>query len=180
MKRFITLLLAVFMLFSVTACTDGGNDDKGQANGGNAKDYTLEELVGVVCDGVELPYYEVFELNEENFEQFAFTEWRDGIEAVSADASIGSVAHSLVLIKVSSGDAAEIAKDISGRADVRKWICVDAEAGAVLYTDEYIMLLMTSEINMEPLTENFKSALGAENVTELALTGENVPDTPMG
>lgn len=179
MKRFITMLLAVLMVFSLAACA-GGGDDKGNDNGGSAKDYSLEELVELVCDGVELPYYEVFPLTEENFEQFAFTEWRDGIEAVSADASIGSVAHSLVLIKTSNGDAEEIATEISKRADVRKWICTDAEAGIVLYTDNYIMLLMSFESNIEPLTENFKAAMGDANVTELALTGENVPDTPMG
>lgn len=178
MKRFLTMLLAVLTVFSLAACS-GGNDDNG-GNKGEAKDYSLEELVGLICDGVELPYYEAFELTEDNFEQFAFTEWRDGIEAVSADAAIGSVAHSLVLIKTSNGDAAEMAADIASRADVRKWICTDAEAGVVLYTDNYIMLLMSFESNIAPLTENFKTAMGDAKVTELALTGENVPDTPMG
>lgn len=178
MKRFIAMLLAALMVFSLTAC--GGSEDKPQTDGGEAKEYDLAELVEMICDGVELPFYETFPLTSENFEQFSFTEWRDGIEAVSADASIGSVAHSLVLIKTSNGDAAEIAEDISKSADVRKWICTDAEAGIVLYTENYIMLLMSFESNIEPLSENFKTAMGNAEVKELALTGENVPDTPMG
>lgn len=178
MKRFITMLLAALMIFALTACSGNGGTDTDK--GGEIKDYTLDELVGVICDGVELPDYEVVPLDEENFEYFSFTEWRDGIEAVSADASIGSIAHSLVLIKTSGNDAAEIAEDISKSADVRKWICTDAEAGIVLYTDEYVLLIMSFESNIEPLTENFKAAMGADNITELELTGENVPATPMG
>ena len=105
---------------------------------------------------------EIFELNKENFEIYSFIKWTDGIEAACSEGQISTDAHSLVLIRSNGADTKTMADDIATKADPRKWICVGAEVGKVLYTDKYVLMVMTYKDAYEGIKSNFEKLAGSD------------------
>jgi hypothetical protein len=122
----------------------------------------LTAMMSEICQGVDLPESNTFTLDQSAFEAYSFAAWQEGVEAVCSEALINVVPHSLVLVKTQDGKAEDLAKEIADKANVRKWICVQAELGKVLYTDNYVFLMMTEEAVFDQLKANFEKATGAQ------------------
>jgi len=105
---------------------------------------------------------EIFELDKKNFELYSFIKWTDGIEAACSEGQISTDAHSLVLIRANGADTKTMALDIAAKADPRKWICVGAEVGKVLYTDKYVLMVMTYKDAYEGIKSNFEKLVGSD------------------
>ena len=89
---------------------------------------SLSDLMTTILSGVETPGYAITELAAEQYPLYLFIDQPQGAQAVTADALIGSIAHSVVLMRLPDGsDVSGIAKSIKDNADPRKWICVEAE-----------------------------------------------------
>ena len=115
MKKITALLLSVMMLISVSAC--GGSSSSSEDS--RLDSTPLTDLMAEILDGVaDLPDPLLdtdltTDEMKQSFPYVAFTDYIDGMEAVSSDAAINAIAHSVVLLRVPEGtDVQEIADDI--------------------------------------------------------------------
>ena len=174
MKKLFALLCAAALLLSLAACASSpAAEDTAEEN--PVESIALPDLMADILDGVEnLPDYEITELTAENFEFYAFLPYEEGYEGVTADALIGSIAHSVVLVRLPEGtDAAQAAADIEANANPNKWICVGAEATHVRQHGNTILLVMSSAETANAILQNFDACNGDETPeSDLAEVGD--------
>ena len=123
----------------------------------------LEDLMTKVYDGIgeeELPMaLQNQELTEENLEYFIGTKDIKWKEAMVSESLTGSIAHSVVLIRMkddaTSKDIEEAKKEIKEKANPRKWICVEAEKVYVESKGNLIILIMSNDL-ADSLKTNFE------------------------
>lgn len=117
---------------------------------------SLSELMTAVLDGVDTPDYSITELTAEMYPMFLFIDQPEGAEAVSADALIGSTAHSVVMMRLPSGmDVSGVARQVKENADPRKWICVEAEKTIVKTKGDLVLLVMSDTAAADAIAANF-------------------------
>ena len=120
---------------------------------------TLSQLVAgaaddIMCDNVIIP--------TDQYPYYLFIDYIDGSIAASASAMIGSIAHSVVLLKLpADADVAAVAADIEANMDPRKWICVEAEATLVKTSGQYVLMAMSSQDAVDAISANFDTVFGA-------------------
>ncbi|MCM1052406.1 MAG: hypothetical protein NC483_00290 [Ruminococcus sp.] len=141
MKKVLGLFCALLVCFSITGC---GKKASENVSG------TLPEIMEKLYDGIsedEMPMMvENTELNEENFKYYAFADINYK-EAIASESMTGSIAHSVVLIRLeNSADADSAVTEIKNNADPRKWICVEAENTYVLAKGDLVVLIMSNEL----------------------------------
>lgn len=147
---------------SESSGTASNGSETGSASENDISGVKLTELLDKICKDTKVPMNEIFELNKENFEIYSFIKWTDGIEAACSEGQISTDAHSLVLIRANGADTKTMAEEIAAKADPRKWICVGAEVGKVLYTDKYVLMVMTYKDAYEGIKSNFEKLVGVE------------------
>ena len=120
---------------------------------------TLSEILAAIqADVKDLPGVGDIPLDSENFAYYMFIDPVEGAEAMASEAMIGSIAHSIVLMKTPDGaDTEAIAQSIRDNADPRKWICVEAEKCEVVVKDSYILLVMTNAAAADAIIANFNA-----------------------
>ena len=151
-KKIFAILLCLVSIFMVTGCGDKMTHIEGK----------LEELMTKVYDGIkeeELPMMlQNIELTEEDIEYFIGTKDIKWKEAIASESGIGSIAHSVVLIRmdenVSQKDIDDAKTKIKENANPRKWLCVEAENVSVESNGDLIILIM-SDAKAETLKTNF-------------------------
>lgn len=80
---------------------------------------------------------------------------------VVSEPMMSSQAYSLVIAKAKDGaDADKLAKTMSDKINMRKWICVSAEVVYATSTDELVFLVMSSEEMAKPVYDAFKTKVG--------------------
>lgn len=187
MKKFTLLSLALLLILSLAACSKKGSDEGEKAKVEEEKqekkdnieeenkenkeekqenivlDKKLTEMIDEITKGLELPNSAVYELDEELFEAYAFIKKGNGMEGVVSQAQMSTQPHSLVLIRTEDQDTESLAKEVSEKANIRKWICVEAEMGKVLYGKNYVFLVMTYKDAYESLKANFEKVTGIED-----------------
>lgn len=105
-------------------------------------------------------------LTDENSEYNVGVSRDSYVEGICAEAAINVQAHSVCLVKAESPEkAAELAKQISEKANPNKWICVGAEHETVAYAGDTVLLSMTFNTLAQPILDNFKAQFGEDNVT---------------
>lgn len=140
----------------------GSTDTTGSTSENDISGVKVTYLMGKICKDTKAPANEIFELDKKSFELYSFIKWTNGIEAACSEGQISTDAHSLVLIRANGADTKAIAEDIAAKADPRKWICVGAEVGKVLYTDKYVLMVMTYKDAYEGIKSNFEKLVGVE------------------
>lgn len=99
------------------------------------------------------------EVNEENIESFIGTKNVDYEEIIASESMIGSIAHSVVLIRTkSNANVEEIKKEIKEKIDPRKWICVGIERDEVVVKSRgnlILVLVVQNETNRNKLEKAF-------------------------
>lgn len=168
MKKLVIVLLCAILTLGLSACS---NPSQPEDEGGGAKDPSsdrkLSDMINTITEGIELPSSDVLDLDKESFEYYGFVEWKDGMEAVCSEAIVSSIAHSMVLIRTNGENAEELAQAIADKADVRKWICVQAQVGKVLYNDNYVFMVMSFRDSFDAIKTNFENIVGADSVKVL-------------
>ena len=152
MKKLLCLFSILFLTFGVVGC------DKKVEN--KNIEGSLEEIMVKLYAGIkeeEMPMMvENTTLTEENFQYYAFTNAKYK-NAIASESMTGSVAHSVVLIRLEdSKDAETVVKEIKEKADPRKWICVEAEKLYVLNKGDLVVLIMSNEL-ADPIKANFEN-----------------------
>lgn len=97
------------------------------------------------------------EVTEENVEYYLGTSDIEYEEALASESGTGSIAHSVVLVRVKdNANIEEIKTKIEENVDARKWICVQAENVVVKSKGNLIILIMTND-GVEELEEGFNN-----------------------
>lgn len=151
MKKLFIVLLIVSMLFGCSSSKSDSQD--------------LRSILVDISDGADCVDTEEIDLDNDNFQSYAFIEYQDGFKGLASEALINAIAHSVVLISVPEGsDSATLAKEIFDNADSCKWICTEAEKTAVCYTDDLIILIMSFEDTTDKMVENFQKKYSSGQV----------------
>lgn len=149
MKKILYFLGVMTLCFVLTGC--GSKNIEGE----------LPDIMDKLYEGIgeeNLPMgLTTTELDETTFENFAFTNKIKYKSAVVSESMVGSIAHSVVLIRLEdASDADKAVKEIKDNADPRKWICVEAENTYVLSKGDLVVLIMSNE-NADKIKENFEN-----------------------
>lgn len=122
---------------------------------------TLEEIMTKVYAGIpeeEKPMMlGNIEVNAENVESFLGTADIEYKEALASESMVGSIAHSVVLVRVKEGaNVEEVKTKIKENVNPRKWICVGVEEDQVIVKNkgDLVILIMT-QTGSEKLQQNF-------------------------
>ena len=147
-KKIILGCLACVTLFSLTGCGEK------QVEG------TLEEIMTKVYADVpedERPMMLTnTEVTEENVENYLGTKDIEYEEALASESAVGSIAHSVVLVRMKDGaNIEEAKKKIEENANPRKWICVEADDVVVKNKGNLIILIMSSSNYIEKIENSF-------------------------
>ena len=148
MKKVLSLIVLMIFVFGLTGC--GNKNVSG----------TLEEIMDKVYATIpeeERPMMLMnTEVTKENVEMYLGTSNIEFEEALASESGTGSIAHSVVLIRVKDNANVELIKEqIEESVNPRKWICVEADEVEVESKGNLIILIMSSEINAERIETEF-------------------------
>lgn len=140
------LLLAALLLAGLAACA-AKPEEKAMPS--------LPEMMKTITADVTVDTEESV-IDSERFSSYFGIDPIDGFEAYASDAMIGSIAHSIALLKLPDGtDAAALAETITNSVDPRKWICVEAEQTVVRQHGQYILVAMGWADEIPGVVEKF-------------------------
>ena len=145
------VLLFCFMTLTLTGC--GSNNVEG----------SLEDLMAGVYEDIpedERPMMLTnIEVNEDNIEYYLGTDDIQYEEALASESGVGSIAHSVVLVRVKDdADVESIKSKIKENVDPRKWICVGVEEDDVIVKNRgnlIILIMVEDEASRNKLEEAF-------------------------
>lgn len=92
----------------------------------------------------------------------------DITEAVVSEAMVGSLAYSMVLVRVAdAANAQNVAEAMKSGIDQRKWICVEADDLMVAGSGDVVMLVMIASENgsAQTFVDAFASVMGGTDFT---------------
>ena len=147
-KKVILSCLACMTLFSLTGC--GEKEVEG----------SLEEIMDKVYADIpedERPMMLTnIKIKDENIENYLGTKDIDYEEALASESGAGSIAHSVVLVRMKDGaNIEEAKKKIEESVNPRKWVCVEAEDVVVKNKGNLIILIMSSTNNIKKIENSF-------------------------
>lgn len=149
MKKILNLCIIGFIsLFVLTGCTNKNVEG------------SLEDLMTKVYDNIaddEKPMMlSNITIDEENKEYYIGSKEVKIKEAIASESMTGSIAHSIVLLRLENTKDVENAKKlIKDNVNPRKWICVEAENVIVKNKGDLIIVIMTSNALSEKIESNF-------------------------
>ena len=159
MKKLLTILLTVLLSFGLVACGNSNTSTSSNVEG------TLPEIMEKLYAGIgadNLPMLMQMEVNEENFafvlgvEEFTLEGYK---EALVSEPMIGSIAHSVILVRMEDGaDVEEIKTTIKEKVNPRKWLCVGVEREDLIVKNKgnlVILIMVEDEDTREKLEAGF-------------------------
>ncbi len=148
MKKIITLtLLVITSLVILSGCQKEENIE-----------LSMNEVVDKLYVGLEdnMPMVGSTEITKDNMKSYIGIDNLDIKEGVASEALIGSIAHSVVVLRVNDKVDVEKAKnDIKENANPRKWVCVEAEKVIVKSKGDVIILIMSNNELAPKIESNF-------------------------
>lgn len=101
------------------------------------------------------------EVTDKNIEQYLGTADIEYEEALASESATGSIAHSVVLVRVKDNANVEAIKEkIEKNVNPRKWICVGVEEDDVIVENEgnlIILIMVADEGTREKLEDAFEN-----------------------
>ena len=153
LKRIGLFMFLGLMMFGLTGC--GSDNVEG----------SLEDLMTNVYENLNDDEKPMMLMNtvvdEENIEYYLGTSDISYEEALASESGVGSIAHSVVLVRVSEDANIEDAKTkIKENVDPRKWICVGVEKEDIIVKNKgnlIILIMVEDENTREKLEEGFNN-----------------------
>ena len=140
MKKISLFLMLVVTLFTFTGC--GNKNVEG----------TLEEIMTKVYADIPEESRPMMlgntVVDSENIEYYLGTKDIDYKEALASESGVGSIAHSVVLVRMKEGANVKAAKEkILDTVNPRKWVCVGVEKEDVIVKNkgDLIILIMVED-----------------------------------
>lgn len=151
MKKIGILVIITTVCFLIVGCTNKQKNIEGK----------LTDLMNDVYAGLDdkLPKLSNTELTNDNLKYYLGLDKLDYIEGLASEPMIGSIAHSVVLVKVKDNvDIEKTKKEILEKVDSRKWICVEVPKEDIIVENKgnLIILIMVNE-NADQIQKNFKN-----------------------
>ena len=153
MKKKSLIFVIILSVFFITGCSN------------NNVEGTLESIMEKVYADIpedERPMMLTnTEVNEENIEYYLGTSDIEYEEALASESGVGSIAHSVVLVRTKDNADIEAIKDkIEDNVDPRKWICVGVEEDDVVVENKgnlIILIMVSDETTREKLETSFEN-----------------------
>ena len=182
MKKMITMLHALAMMFSFAACggttaepTTAPTEAPTEPAANNLAG-TMEELVNQIITEQPVEFMggvmpvDLTDTSEDGLWALKYNTGLDSAEMISDVAvfepMMGSLAFSLVLVRVAEGqDAQAVAESMKSGVDPRKWICVEADDMKVAGFGDTVMLIMvssTSSLTSQNFVDAFQRVCAAQ------------------
>lgn len=154
MKKVCLVLMFIFCIFVISGCSTNKNVEG-----------SLEELMTKIYENIPSDQRPMMlantEVNEENVEYYLGTKGLEYKEALASESGVGSIAHSVVLLRTKDNADVEAIKDkIKENINPRKWICVGVEKEDVIVENKgnlIILILVEDEVNREKLIDSFNN-----------------------
>ena len=157
MKKFISMLLALVMAFSLTACGSAAQPTEIPTEPTLAYQLegTMEELVNQVITEQPVEFMggiipvDLTDTSEDGLWAIKYYTGLDNADQISDVAvyepMMGAIAFSLVMVRVNEGeDPALVVEAMKSGIDTRKWICVEANDLKVAGFGDVVMLVMVA------------------------------------
>lgn len=159
-KRLLALCLCFCAACALCGC---GSDKQNTGSSDGPIKGALSEIMERIYAGIdedELPMgLENQPITADNIAAYVGTDDFAWEEAIASESMVGSIAHSVVLIRMqptATPEDIDMAKEkIKSNADPRKWICVEAEHVYVESKGDLIILIMSGDI-ADTLKSNFE------------------------
>ena len=153
MKKFLSVVLVLALVLSMAAC--GGKKNQETVPAVQTVAGTMEELLNKTIEqrpvefmGGVIPV-DLTDSSEDGLWALKSYTGLDSAEKISEAAAfepmMGSMAFSMVLVRVADGvDAKSVAESMKAGIDTRKWICVEANDLKVAGFGDVVMLIMVN------------------------------------
>ncbi len=153
------LLIALSVCLMAMTCLVGCSSSD---NGSAVYSGNLEDLMTKVYEGVKEEDTPMMLMNmpldAENYTMFIGEATFSYEEALASESAVGSIAHSVVLIRMAEGaDMESAVAELKTTINPRKWICVGVEEVKVETKGNMILVVLNDSIG-DTLVENFKKA----------------------
>ena len=173
MKKFVSVVLALSLVLSLAAC--GGKKTE-ETQPALSVEGTMEELLNKTVEqrpvefmGGVIPV-DLTDTSEDGLWAIkSYTGLEDAAqitEAAAFEPMMGSIAFSMVLVRVADGaDAKSVAESMKAGIDTRKWICVEADDLKVAGFGDVVMLIMVnsdSGMTAQSFVDAFAKVAGFE------------------
>lgn len=157
LKRLGLFLIICFSALILTGCGNRKNSASKNVSG------TLEEIMTKVYQDVKEESRPMMlgntAVDEENIEYYLGSSDIEYKEALASESGVGSIAHSVVLVRTKeNADIESIKNKIKESINPRKWICVGVEEKDVIVEnkgDLIILILVEDKETRETLKEGF-------------------------
>lgn len=148
MKKILLVFVSLFLTLTLTGC--------GERNVQGSLEEIMDKVYASIPEDQRPMMLMNVEVNEENAEMYLGTSDIEYEEALASESATGSIAHSVVLVRVKDNANVELIKEkIENSINPRKWICVEAEEVEVDSKGNLIILIMSSESNVEKIEFEF-------------------------
>ena len=153
MKKFLSVILVLTMVLSMAAC--GGKKVQETEPAAQSVTGTMEELLNKTIEQQPVEFMggvipvDLTDSSEDGLWALKSYTGLDSAEKISEAAAfepmMGSLAFSMVLVRVAEGaDAKSVAESMKTGIDTRKWICVEANDLKVAGFGDVVMLIMVN------------------------------------
>lgn len=177
MKKFVSMILALAMVLSLTAC--GGNAAEPTTEATEAAvsvEATCEELLNQIVEKQPVEFMggiipvDLTDTSEDglwNINYFTGLQDASQITEVSVfEPMMGSIAFSMVMVRVApEAGTKTVAEAMKNGIDTRKWICVGADDVLAAGYADMVMLIMldtNTGLTAQSFVDAFQSVVGAE------------------
>lgn len=151
MKKISLIMMIVLSLFFTTGCSK---------NVEGSLESIMEKVYADIPEDERPMMLTNTEVNEENIEYYLGTSDIEYEEALASESGVGSIAHSVVLVRTKDNADIEAIKDkIEDNVDPRKWICVGVEEDDVIVENKgnlIILIMVNDETTREKLETSFE------------------------
>lgn len=148
MKKILFMLVALISIISLTGC--------GEKNVEGSLEEIMDKVYASIPEDERPMMLMNTEVTKENVEMYLGTKDIEYEEALASESGVGSIAHSVVLVRVKdNADVEAIKEKIEKNVDPRKWVCVEAEEVEVESKGNLIILIMSSKANAEKIETEF-------------------------
>ena len=174
MKKIVSIVLALSLVLSLAAC--GGKKAEETQAPALSVEGTMEELLNKTIEqrpvefmGGVIPV-DLTDASEDGLWAIKSYTGLDSVENITEAAAfepmMGSMAFSMVLVRVAEGaDAKAVAESMKSGIDTRKWICVEADDLKVAGFGDVVMLIMVnsdSGMTSQSFVDAFAKVAGFE------------------
>jgi len=175
MKKFMSVLLALTMVFALAAC---GNQEPAAPEAPAAQPLTgtMEELVNQVVEANPVEFMggimpvDLTDTSEDGLWAVKYFTGMDSAEMITDVAvyepMMGSIPFSLVLVRTAEGqDAQAVAEAMKSGIDTRKWICVEADDLMTASFGDVVMLIMVGSdtgMTAQSFVDAFQGVVAAQ------------------